>query len=89
VSVPLQEIIFRSLLIPRLEMIIGQKPLLILFNALLFGLAHAIFGSGWFVAATFLLGIFWSWLFVKYRNLLVILPSHALVGAVFIVIFNI
>jgi membrane protease YdiL (CAAX protease family) len=89
ISVPLQEVVFRGMLIPRLEMVIKNRWLVIGISAALFGLAHALFGNVWLVMVTSLIGLFWSWLFVKYRNLLTIITSHAAVGNVFITLMNI
>lgn len=82
-SVPVQEVAFRGFMIPRIEMITKNPMITILLSSLIFASAHIFFRSVTLVLATFIGGIFWGYLFVKYRNLWPIQVSHAILGVVF------
>ena len=87
-SVPIQELIFRGFLIPRIELVTKNPAIAIIFSALIFASAHLFFRSATLVVATFIGGIFWGYLFVKYRNLWPIQLSHAVLGLVFIILLS-
>lgn len=83
-SVPLQELVFRGIMIKRLELILQNSWLIIGMSAGIFALAHVIFKSPMIVVITFLGGLVWGWLFVRYRNLWPIQISHAVLGGILI-----
>lgn len=83
VSAPVQEFIFRSLMLHELKMFFrGNKVVLILLSALLFALAHIFFHSLGVLAATFVAGVIWAWIFEHRPNFWAIWISHATLGAV-------
>jgi uncharacterized protein len=89
ISAPIQEIIFRSFYISRLEVISKNKYFLILWSAAVFSLIHTPFKNNLFTVFTFVLGIIYADNFLKYRNLLAIIISHALLlcGVIFQVLY--
>jgi len=80
ISVPVQELIFRSYVINRLEQFSGNKYFLITASALIFGLAHWPFNSILLVVGSLIFGIFLAINFLRYRNLYTPLIVHSLVG---------
>jgi membrane protease YdiL (CAAX protease family) len=80
VSVPVQELIFRSYVINRLEQFFPNRYFLIGISALIFSLVHWPFGSLTMVIGTFILGTFLSANFLKYRNIFTPILIHSLVG---------
>lgn len=86
-----QEFAFRSFLIPRLKHLYNNNFTVIIVNAILFTLIHIIYpnlGIGLLVA--FVPGVFFSWLYLKYPNLLLVSISHAVLNiiAVMLGFFN-
>lgn len=79
-SVPLQEFIFRGFYISRLEIATKSRAFMIVFTALAFGLMHGPFNSVALVVGTFLIGLFYGWYFLRYRDLPALILSHSLVG---------
>ncbi len=84
VSVPLQEVIFRSFLINRSALIIKNKLLLQTYAALIFMLMHASFKTPVLIVGTLVLGWIWSGNFIKYRNAYSVILSHIVVGLTYI-----
>jgi membrane protease YdiL (CAAX protease family) len=80
----LQEMLFRGLLISWLERWGQQKALWI--SVIVFVLFHLVAPYTWstagliFAGLTFVGGYFWSWHFLKYRNIYLITISHLLVN---------
>ena len=89
ISAPIQEILFRSFYISRLEAISKNKFFLIVWSAAVFALIHTPFENKLFAVFTFALGLIYADNFLKYRNLLAIVISHALLlcGVIFQVIY--
>ncbi|OGD56373.1 hypothetical protein A3I57_00175 [Candidatus Beckwithbacteria bacterium RIFCSPLOWO2_02_FULL_47_23] len=85
VSVPLQEIIFRSFLINRSALVIKNKLLLQAYAALIFMLMHFSFKTSILIAGTLILGWIWSGNFIKYRNVYSVALSHIAVGLTYII----
>lgn len=85
ISAPIQEVIFRSFYISRLETISKNKFFLVIWSAIVFALVHTLFENKLFAIFTFVLGIIYADNFLKYRNLLAIVISHALLlcGVIF------
>lgn len=80
ISVPVQELIFRAYVINRLEQFSLNRHFLIVVSSLIFALAHWPFGSTPMVLGTFVLGIFLSVNFLKYRNIFTPMIVHSLAG---------
>lgn len=83
-SVPIQEVVFRGLIINRLEAVNRNPFFTVFFSAFIFSLAHIFIKNILLVSMTFLAGLFWGWLFVKYRNIWTIQLSHAVLGGMVI-----
>lgn len=79
-SVPLQEIIFRWFYIGRLKLLDIDRWQLTLMTALVFGFVHLPFGRPTMFIGTFLLGLWWNWIYLKTNNLWYSLISHTLLG---------
>ncbi len=83
----LQEIIFRGLLISWLEHWGRQKALWI--SVIIFVMFHLVAPYTWssigliFAGLTFVGGYFWSWHFLKFRNIYLLTISHFLVNLSF------
>jgi membrane protease YdiL (CAAX protease family) len=87
-----QEFAFRSFLIPRLKLIFSHNFTIILVNTLLFTMIHIIYPSlivG--LPLAFVGGIFFTWLYLKYPNLLLISLAHAVTNVVAVMLgfFNV
>jgi len=85
VSVPFQELVYRSFLVNLLEELRIGKKLILLIGAILFALVHIAWGK-YAVFGTFWLGIYWVWLFMRTRSFWLLFLSHLIIGstAVFI-----
>lgn len=85
VSVPFQELVYRSFLVNFQEELRVDKKLILLIGAILFALVHIAWGRG-VVFGMFWLGIYWVWLFMKTRSFWLLYVSHLIIGstAVFI-----
>lgn len=83
ISAPIQEFIFRAVMHHEFELIAGKhgrQRLRIVLSALVFALAHSFFHSWSILLGTFVLGLIWSSLYLKYKNLWPIALSHGLLG---------
>lgn len=82
ISAPVQEFIFRSLMFYELGVFIeGKLWLKILFSALIYSMAHVMYHSWVVLIGTFILGIFWGYIYSKTKNFWGIAFSHAAIGA--------
>lgn len=78
-----QEFAFRSFLIQRFKLIFNHNFTIILVNTLLFTMIHVIYPSliiG--LPLAFVGGIFFTWLYLKHPNLLLISLAHAVTNVV-------
>lgn len=76
-----QEFAFRSFLIPQLKKIHKNNYLVIFLNSLLFALIHIIYPDiNIGVPLSFVGGIFFAYLYLKYPNLLLISISHSILN---------
>lgn len=89
ISVPIQELIFRGYFITRLEQVIKNKYLIILFSSLIFSVVHIPFGILLIDIGAFLLGIYLASNFLRFRNLFVLMLAHGIVGVFFIYFINV
>lgn len=80
VSVPLQEVLFRSFLIARAELVIKNKLLLQVYAALIFILMHLMLKAPVLTWGSLILGWIWSGNFIKHRNIYSVILSHVVVG---------
>jgi membrane protease YdiL (CAAX protease family) len=87
ISAPIQEFIFRSLMFYELGVFLGGHLWMkIIFSAMIYALAHAMYHSWVVLAGTFILGLFWGYIYAKTKNFWGIALSHAVIGAVTIML---
>ena len=84
VSAPLQELLFRAFLTSRLELVSQNKYFLIAYTSLIFMFIHLPLQNFFITIGALLLGILWEINFIKYRNIVSISLSHALIGGFFV-----
>ncbi len=82
ISVPLQEFVFRGFYIARLELVSKNKLFLVVYSSAVFAIIHIAFQNKLMLPLAFLLGLYLSRLFLRFRNLAGTVFSHAVVGAV-------
>jgi membrane protease YdiL (CAAX protease family) len=87
ISVPLQELIFRSFYISRLEVVTERKWVIILISSCIFALVHIPFQNLFIVIACFFLGVLLAHHYLKHRSLASMILAHAWLGSL-LVIFN-
>jgi membrane protease YdiL (CAAX protease family) len=83
-SAPLQEVVFRGIIIRRLQVMTQNKWVIIGISSVLFALVHVMFWNPMLVVVTFLGGMVWGWLFMRYGNLWPIQVSHSVLGSILI-----
>lgn len=84
ISAPLQELVFRGFYLSRLELVLRNKTFLIWYSAVVFAVIHLPLGNWRITIASLLMGLVYSGNFLKYRNLLAISISHAILGSLMI-----
>lgn len=84
ISAPLQELIFRGFYLSRLELLSGNKNFLILYSAIVFAAIHLPLGNWMITLASLLMGMTYAYNFLRYRNVLAVSVSHALLGSLLI-----
>ena len=87
-SAPIQELIFRGYFTYRLERIVKNNYWLLTLSILVFTIAHIPFHSPIMLVISLVMGITYIFNYQKYRNLYAIMISHAMVGAILILIRN-
>jgi membrane protease YdiL (CAAX protease family) len=75
-----QEVIYRSFFFHRYKVAIPNEKVLALVNGLLFGFLHIIFRNWVAVIGATLMGLLWSFSYLKHRSLLVVSIEHSIVG---------
>jgi len=88
-SAPIQELIFRGYITWRIKEVFSDTRLIQWFSIAFFTLAHIPFKSPLLIIITFFMSILYIRNYQKYQNLFAPIISHALVGAVLIVIRNV
>ncbi|GAB4027712.1 MAG: hypothetical protein Fur0011_6390 [Candidatus Microgenomates bacterium] len=88
VSVPIQELIFRSYLTWRMDKLGVSTKLNITVSTLLFIAGHIPFRSPIMLGVVIVIGYVYSRLYVHHRNIFPVLISHAIVGTLLILIRN-
>jgi len=74
-----QEVMFRSYLTQRLQILTRNPLLIILFVSLAFAWWHTPFGSLYIIMGSFMFSIAWTWLYLKYKCLVLAWLSHAII----------
>lgn len=87
-SVPVQELLFRSYFTYRLEQVFESQTWIIALSIFVFTLAHVPFKSPVMLIVALMLGYFYIINYLKYKNLLAVIISHAFVGSVLILVRN-
>lgn len=88
ISVPIQELAFRSYFITRMEQFTHHQPILILASSFVFGISHAPFGSWFITIGSMFFSIPLAINFLRYRNLYTLVFAHAIVGILLIYFIN-
>ncbi len=79
----LQEILFRGILMNFLGRAFSSPIVIICINAGIFAFMHVIYLNSMFVLPlTFIAGIGFAWMYLKYKNLILISVSHAILNFV-------
>ncbi len=82
ISAPIQECIIRGgLQSPLQQFLMGKYRIVwaILLSNLIFGMIHLQFSAKFSILA-FIVGLFWGWLYYRYKTLIAPIFSHALIG---------
>jgi len=80
ISIPVQEIIFRSYVIHRLNSFSPKRYFLIIISSLIFAYAHWPFGNILFTIGSFFFGLYAAVSFLRFRNIFTVMVLHAIVG---------
>ena len=79
----IQEIIFRGVLMNMLSRAFSSPIFIIIINASVFALIHVIYLNHTFILPmTFIAGIGFAWMYLKYKNLILISISHTILNFV-------
>ncbi|HYF05753.1 MAG TPA: CPBP family glutamic-type intramembrane protease [Patescibacteria group bacterium] len=79
-SVPLQELVFRSFCVWRCALSWNSIVFITIFTSANFAFYHLMFGTWELVIGVFLLNLFWQFWYIRQRNVTVIAISHAILG---------
>ncbi len=88
ISAPLQEFVLRGYLVSRLEIVSHNKTFIKLYCAIIFMALHTPFHNWFLPLGSFILGLLWTGNFLKYRNVYALMLSHALIGAMYIILMG-
>jgi len=77
-----EELIFRGYLIPRLQLYFKSIWTPIIISALLFGLAHASYGTLSNTLGPLYIGLIFGWYYQKYNNIKVLMICHFIIDFV-------
>ncbi|MDP9080901.1 MAG: CPBP family intramembrane metalloprotease [Bacteroidota bacterium] len=83
-----EELIFRGYLVPRLELIYNNKYMPVIISSLAFGLIHFRYHSYQEVIFASLFGVVFAIHYQWYRNIKILIVSHAIVDLVSFLIFR-
>jgi membrane protease YdiL (CAAX protease family) len=82
-----QEFLWRAFLIEKLKKIVSKKIIIILTSSVIFSFLHILFTPILIVLPiTFIGGIIWSFLYLNYKNILLLTISHMIIN--FFVIYS-
>jgi membrane protease YdiL (CAAX protease family) len=77
----LQEVIFRGILMKFMTRAFSNPVFIVSFNALIFAFMHVIYLNSIFVLPfTFIAGIGFAWIYLKYKNLILVSISHTILN---------
>ncbi len=83
ISVPLQELVFRSLCWWRCSISWKNNWFIILFTSTNFAFYHIFLGGWQLIIGVFLLNLYWSYYYQKQHNIFSTAISHALIGIIY------
>lgn len=86
ISSPIQEFLYRGALTSILQQINFRKSSIILISSILYSLAHLGYKDFITCMLTFLIGLLWHQKYLKTKNLTGVIISHAILGAITILI---
>jgi len=75
---PAEEIFWRGFVLTKLNDIYSKKPLNLIIATLLYTLVHIWSLNLMLLVAAFVCGLFWGYLFLKYKSLVPVIISHSL-----------
>lgn len=81
-----QEFAYRGFLLARLKEVAKNPLVLIVVNAILFAMLHALHQSWQVGAEAFVLGAYLTWVYLKQPNILATSISHGLIGGAAIIL---
>ena len=84
-----EELIFRAYLVPRLEVIFKNKYMPVIFSALMFSALHLGYYSWHELLFTFLFGIVFAIHYQWYRNISILIITHAIIDFLSLFVFGV
>ncbi len=84
ISAPVQEMLYRSYLINRAELVSKNKWFIQGYSALIFMLIHTAVNNAFLTLGSLVLGWIWAGHFLKYRNIFSVILSHGLIGLAYV-----
>ena len=79
-----EELIFRGYLLPRFKILFNNTGIAIFFSSLIFGLAHVTDSNFSQMLYPFIIGLFFSFHYFKYRSLTTLIICHFLIDLILI-----
>jgi membrane protease YdiL (CAAX protease family) len=83
-----EELIFRGYMVPRLELLFKNKYMPVLISAALFSAIHYRYFSLTEIIFTFLLGVVFAVYYQMYRNIKVLIITHAIIDLIAFLLFR-
>lgn len=81
-SVIPQELIYRSFFFERYRIIFRNDKVMAVASAALFAFLHIVFHNWIAVAGTFVIGLFWSFAYMRHRSFAAVTLEHSIVGII-------
>lgn len=75
-----QEFLYRSFFFKRYQLLFKDKKLLLIFNAIVFSLAHLFLKNTLVLLLTFIGGLLFAWTFLTYKSTTLVTIEHAIYG---------
>ena len=85
ISVPLQELVFRSFCVWRCSLSWRSNLFIILFTSANFAFYHSMYGNWQLVVGVFFINLYWALLYMKQRDVVVVALSHAAIGVAYFI----
>lgn len=81
-SVIPQELIYRSFFFERYKVLFGNEKVMAVISAALFAFLHIVFHNWVAVLGSFVIGLIWSFAYIRHRSLLAVTVEHSIVGII-------